>query len=104
MGKRLFDTDIYDSKEINFIKIFNRILIVFLALVIIGLFIIPVNDSISYKYGEIVSKNPQIDYKAPFEVIPRQLFVSKGDMVKKGDTLMIIEVIVFMVFIVKLTY
>lgn len=85
------DFEIYDSKEINFIKIFFRILLIFTVLTIICLLIIPINDSISFKFGEIVSNNPQIDYKAPFEVIPQKTFVSKGDRVKIGDTLMIID-------------
>ena len=85
------DLEVYDSKEINFIKIFFRILLVFFSLIVICLFVIPVNDSVTFQYGEIVSNNPQQDYKAPFEVIPRKTFVSKGDQVKIGDTLMIID-------------
>lgn len=82
--------DLYDSKEINFIKIFFRILIVFTVLVALCMFILPVSDSISYKKGEIVSNNPEIDYKAPFEIIPQQTYVRKGDAVQKGDTLLYI--------------
>ena len=85
------DLEVYDSKEINFIKIFFRILLVFFSLIVICLFVIPVNDSVTFQYGEIVSNNPQQDYKAPFEVIPRKTFVNKGDQVKIGDTLMIID-------------
>ena len=88
--KKLNNIDLYNSKEINFIKIFFRILLVFTALVALCMFIIPVNDSISYAKGEIVSNNPEIDYKAPFEIIPQQTFVRKGDEVKKGDTLLYI--------------
>lgn len=91
MSKRILNVDIYESKEINFIKLFHRILLVFLCLIVLALVFIPVNDSISFKSGEVISKNPQIDYKAPFEVIPRAIFVKKGDRVKKGDTLMIID-------------
>lgn len=83
--------DVADSKEINFIKIVYKILLVFLVLIVICLLIIPVNDSVTFPYGEIVSNNPEIDYKAPFEVIPEKTFVAKGDAVKKGDTLMIID-------------
>ena len=85
------DIEIFDSKEIDFIKIFYKILVVFIVIIVICLFTIPINDSVSYQYGEIVSNNPQLDYKAPFEVIPEKTFVSKGDKVKKGDTLMIID-------------
>lgn len=85
------DIEVFDSKEINFIKIFYKILLVFIVLIIICLFVIPVNDTVTYQYGEIVSNNPQLDYKAPFEAIPRKTFVSKGDQVKIGDTLMIID-------------
>ena len=85
------NVDIYDSKEINFIKIFHRILILFSVIVILCLFIIPVNYSVGFKSGAVISRNPQIDYKAPFEVITRKVFVQKGDQVKKGDTLIIID-------------
>jgi len=88
--KDIKDIDLYDSKEINFIKIFFRILLVFTVLVALCMFIIPVSDSITYKKGEIVSNNPEIDYKAPFEIIPQETFVRKGDAVKKGDTLLYI--------------
>jgi len=88
--KGINDIDLYDSKEINFIKIFFRILLVFTVLVALCMFIIPVSDSITYKKGEIVSNNPEIDYKAPFEIIPQETFVRKGDAVKKGDTLLYI--------------
>ncbi len=86
--KDIKDIDLYDSKEINFIKIFFRILIVFTVLVALCMFILPVSDSITYKKGEIVSNNPEIDYKAPFEIIPQQTYVRKGDKVRKGDTLL----------------
>lgn len=89
-SKGLRDIELYNSKEINFIKIFFRILLVFAALVVLCMFIIPVKDTIAYKKGEIVSNNPEIDYKAPFEIIPQQTFVRKGDAVKKGDTLLYI--------------
>ena len=88
--KNINGIDLYDSKEINFIKVFFRILLVFTLLVTLCMFIIPVKDTISYKKGEIVSNNPEIDYKAPFEIIPQQTFVRKGDEVKKGDTLLYI--------------
>lgn len=84
------DLNVYDSKEINFIKIFYKILLVFIVVVLLCLFVFPVNDSVSCSYGEIVSKNPQIDFKAPFEIVPKKTLVSKGDIVKKGDTLMIV--------------
>lgn len=84
------DFNVYDSKEINFIKIFYKILLVFLAIVSLCLFVIPVNDTVTFNYGEIVSKNPEIDFKAPFEIVPEKTLVSKGDLVKKGDTLMIV--------------
>jgi len=88
--KAIENIELYNSKEINFIKIFFRILLVFILLVIICFFVIPVNDTVTYKYGEIVSNNPEIDYKAPFEVIPEKTFVTKGDKVKQGDTLVYI--------------
>ena len=84
------DFEVHDSKEINFIKLFYRILLIFITIVVLCLLCIPVNDSVAYSYGEIVSKTPQIDFKAPFEIVPKQTFVSKGTQVRKGDTLMIV--------------
>lgn len=82
---------LYESREINFIKIFFRILLVFTAIVITCMFVIPVNDDVTYNYGEIISNNPEINFKAPFEIIPRKTYISKGDRVVKGDTLMEID-------------
>ncbi|MGB5417505.1 HlyD family secretion protein [Algibacter sp.] len=82
---------LYETKEINFIKIFFRILVIFIAIVTVCMFVIPVNDTVTYNYGEIVSNNPEINFKAPFEIIPRKTYVSKGDRVVKGDTLMEID-------------
>ncbi|SFD15446.1 HlyD family secretion protein [Algibacter pectinivorans] len=82
---------IYETREINFIKLFFRILLVFISFVVIGMFIVPVNDVVSYNYGEIISKNPEINFKAPFEIIPKKTYVSKGDRVFKGDTLMEVD-------------
>ncbi len=80
----------YNSQEIRFIRIFNKILISFLVLSVVVLIVLPVHDSISAHEGEIISQSPQIDYVSPFESILDSMYVKESDVVKKGDTLLVL--------------
>ncbi|WP_347173151.1 HlyD family secretion protein [Polaribacter uvawellassae] len=81
----------YNAKEINFIKLFFKILVVFTVIGLVLFFTLPINDSVSFSNGEIISENPEIEYKSPFEAVLEKVYVKEGDKVKKGDTLAIIN-------------
>src|SRR5882762_1855668 len=77
--------------EVYFIKMLFRILVAFVAFILICVATFNINDSVSFTTGEIIAEVPQIDYKAPFEGIPNKIFVEEGKAVKKGDTLMVLN-------------
>src|SRR6185436_5659152 len=76
-----------EFNEISFIRFFFRILLGFFGLVILSLVFLEINDSVVFQNGEIMAETPQADLKAPFEAIPDSVFVSEGQQVKAGDTL-----------------
>src|SRR3954470_24439173 len=80
----------YSVKTQKFILWFFRLLLSFVLLCLVLLFTIPVNDTVIFKQGEIVSQNPQLDLKAPFEAQLSKIYVQEGQKVKAGDTMMII--------------
>src|SRR3954447_16804264 len=69
---------------------FFRLLLLFVLLAIILLFTVHINDTVSFTQGEIISQNPQIDFKAPFEAQLSKIYVREGQKIKTGDTLMVI--------------
>lgn len=70
---------------------FNKILISFLGISLILLVILPINDSVKSSKGEIISEVPQKDYISPYEAILDTLLVKESDLVKRGDTLLILN-------------
>jgi hemolysin D len=74
----------------KFIIWFCRLLIFFVLLSFIILFTVRINDTVSFTKGEIISQNPQIDLKAPFEAKLSKIYTHEGQKVNAGDTLMII--------------
>ncbi len=78
----------YNFSEFNFALWFYRILLSIIAVMIIMLFVLKINETVSIREGEIVSANPQADYKAPFEAEVVKIYVKEGQPVKAGDTLM----------------
>src|ERR1700704_6015985 len=76
--------------EVYFIKMLFRILVGFVAMILICVATFNINDSVPFSTGEIIAEVPQIDYKAPFEAIPYKILVEEGKAVKKGDTLMVL--------------
>ena len=81
----------YNTKSINLIKILNRILVGFLITVVLLIFLLRINDTVTFKGGQIYSHSPQIKINAPNEVKVLHTFIREGQEVKKGDTLMLLE-------------
>lgn len=74
----------------KFILWFFRLLLLFVLLSMILLFTVPINDTVSFAQGEIISQSPQLDLKAPFEAQLSRVYVREGQKVRTGDTLMVI--------------
>ena len=81
----------YNTKSIRFIKILNRILVAFLVITVILIFIIKMNDTVSFKEGQIFSDTPQLKINAPNEAKVLKVLVKEGQEIKKGDTLFLLE-------------
>ena len=81
----------YNTKAINFIRIMNRILLAFVAIVTILIFALNINDTVDFKQGLIFSDTPQLKIIAPNEVRIVKVLVREGQPVKKGDTLFRLE-------------
>ena len=81
----------YNTKSIRFIKILNRILVAFLLITIILIFTIKMNDTVSFKEGQIFSDTPQLKINAPNEAKVIKVLVKEGQEIKKGDTLFLLE-------------
>ena len=81
----------YNFTGFNFALWFYRILLLILATMLLLLFVLKINETILIREGEIVSANPQADYKAPFEAGILKIFVKEGQQVHAGDTLMTLK-------------
>mgnify|MGYP000990224760 FL=1 len=81
----------YNTKSIRFIKILNRVLIAFLIIIVILVFTINMNDTVSFKEGQIFSDTPQLKINAPNEVKVLKVLVKEGQEVQKGDKLFVFE-------------
>lgn len=77
----------YNMKGYNFTIWFFRIVVFIITISIVLICVLRINETVSIKEGEIVSGNPQADYKAPFEAQILNIAVKEGQAVKKGDTL-----------------
>ncbi|MBS7787753.1 HlyD family efflux transporter periplasmic adaptor subunit [Flavobacterium sp. CYK-55] len=81
----------YNTKSINFIKILNKILVGFLIIVVVLIFALRLNDTVSFKDGQIYSDTPQIKINTPNDVKVLRVSVKEGQQVRKGDTLFVLE-------------
>ena len=81
----------HNSRQINFIKILFRFLLVFFIISLVLLFILKINDSVIFKEGEVYSTNPQTKITAPSEARVLRISVTEGQKIKKGDTLIILQ-------------
>jgi len=81
----------YNTKSINFIKILHKILVAFLIVVVVLIFALRLNDTVSFKEGQIFSDTPQLKINAPNDVKVISVAVKEGQEVQKGDTLFVLE-------------
>lgn len=81
----------YNTRSINFIKVLHRILVAFLIIVVVLIFALRLNDTVSFKEGQIFSDTPQLKINAPNEVKILKVAVKEGQEVKKGDTIFVLE-------------
>ncbi len=58
---------------------------------VVLLFVLQINETVTINNGEIVATNPQSDYKAPYEVQIIKVFAKEGQTVKAGDTLLLMK-------------
>ncbi|MBD3583797.1 HlyD family secretion protein [Flavobacterium selenitireducens] len=81
----------YNTRSINFIRILHRILVAFFVIVMLLIIALNINDTVSFKEGQIFSDTPQMKINAPNEVRVIKVSVKEGQKVRKGDTLFILE-------------
>jgi multidrug resistance efflux pump len=62
-----------------------------LIVVLVLVFALRLNDTVSFKEGQIYSDTPQLKINAPNEVKVLKVAVKEGQEVKKGDTLFVLE-------------
>ncbi len=80
----------YSGKTQKYIVWLFKIFLGFTILTLALLFTVHINDTVSFNQGEIISKSPQLDLKAPYEAQLVKIYVYEGQKVDKGDTLMMI--------------
>lgn len=81
----------YNIIEDKFTIWFFRVLILITISVLILFISLKINDSVTIREGEIIAKDPQIDFIAPFDVQIKSILVNEGQAVAQGDTLLILE-------------
>src|SRR4051794_22072374 len=78
----------YSFREYNFTVWFFRLLLFIVGSIIILVFVLKINETVTISEGQIVAANPQADYKAPFDAQIEKVYVKEGQAVKVGDTLL----------------
>jgi multidrug resistance efflux pump len=81
----------YNTSSINFIKILNRFLVVFVGIALVLVVVLSLNDTVKFKDGHIYSDTPQFKINSPDEVRVIKVAVKEGQEVRKGDTLFVLE-------------
>mgnify|MGYP000474587269 CR=1 FL=1 len=81
----------YSFRGYNFTLWFFRLLLFMLITTIVLIFVLKINETITIREGEIVSANPQADYKAAFDAQLIKINVKEGQPVKAGDTLLVLQ-------------
>ena len=81
----------YNYRHYNFTVWFFRILLFIFISTLILIFAVKINETITINEGEIVSANPQSDFKAAFDAQVLKIAVKEGQQVKAGDTLLVLS-------------
>jgi hemolysin D len=81
----------YNYKEYNFTIWFFRLLLFIVTTIVVLIFVLKINETVTVSNGEIVAANPQADYKAPFEAQISKIYVKEGMPVRAGDTLLVMQ-------------
>jgi multidrug resistance efflux pump len=81
----------YNFRGFNFALWFFRILLLIVVTIVVLVFVLKINETITIREGEIVSANPQSDYKAPFDAQILNIKIKEGQQVKAGDTLIVMD-------------
>ena len=81
----------YNTRSISFIRVLHKILVSFLIIVVLLIFVLRLNDTVSFKEGQIFSDTPQFKITAPNDVKILKVLAKEGQDVKKGDTIFILE-------------
>ena len=81
----------YSYKEYNFTIWFFRLLLFVATTIIVLVFVLNINETVTVSSGEIVAANPQADYKAPFEAQILKINAKEGAPVHAGDTLLVLQ-------------
>ena len=81
----------YSMSAYKFTIWFFRIVLLIVITLIVLVFALRINETVTISEGEIVAESPQADYKAPFEAQIVKILVKEGQPVKEGDTLLILK-------------
>lgn len=82
---------LYKTSAIRFIRIIFIFSVTLLTILTGLLFLLNMNDTVSFKEGQIYSDNPQIKVTTPNEVRIIAINVKEGQEIRKGDTLFVLE-------------
>ncbi len=73
------------------IRLFYRLLLAFIVLLVLLFLFLSIQDTVSFKEGEIYSTQPQIKLATPQDVQVHLIRVKEGQQVRTGDTLFVLE-------------
>ena len=79
------------KRPIAFIIMVSKWMLVFVLAIFSSIFFVEVDDIVSFEKAHIYSKNPGTHITAPKASMVKKIYVSEGDTVKEGDTLIILS-------------
>lgn len=81
----------YPPREYQLIKVLFYILFGIVALMIVLLFTLKINETATIINGEIIAKTPPSSFIVPFESEVETLYVQPGQKVLLGDTMLVLQ-------------